>query len=284
MEVKFLRLSSALLAALGLIAGTTGADAAPKRSLRAQPRLDEPTPRASMEASGAASAPKKQESTAEGLSTLGSSPDPQNNAGEQVTYRFVGNRATVPYSVVIRKPDAPSDIVASCATPCTRQLSPGPVSLTVLGPGRKRFSTELVLPEQMTQVRVQHFTLNRVIAGSVLLALGLALTASSSIGLATSVTGWGRENVPEPLLSKRRDPRDAYFDVPLFSLSTVGLIHGATFLFTGIGLLGAIRLNGASTEPILGMPSTFEKPRATSLSLQITPDQRGVTASISGTM
>lgn len=284
MEAKSLRLSSTLLVALEMIAGTTGADAAPKRPQRAQPRLVEGTSSAPMEASGPSSAPKSRESTAEGLPTMGSSPDSQNNPGEKVTYRFVGNRATVPYSVVISKPDVPSNTVASCATPCTRQLSPGPVSLTVLGPGRKRFSTELVLPEQMTQVRVQHFTLNRVIAGSVLLTLGLALTVSGSIGLATSVTGWGRENVPEPLLSKLRDPRDAYFDVPLFSLSTVGLIHGGVFLFTGIGLLGAMRMNGVSTEPILGAPSTLAKPRATSLSLQMTPDQRGVTASLTGTL
>lgn len=188
-----------------------------------------------------------------------------------VTYRIIGQRASIPYSVVIQDLDHPTRPSVSCAAPCTRRLDPGPVRLTVTGPGSSRFESELVLPELPAEIRVQHFTSSRLIAGSILTALGLALSISSSIGMTSYATGWRIQDVPESLLGGTR--------FPLLLLSSLGLAHGAVCLFTGVGLLAATRRSSVSTKPITGIPSIPGKIQFSSLHFGYQPQSSAVSGS-----
>lgn len=163
----------------------------------------------------------------------------------KMTYRFVGRKASIPYNIILGHRGDKS-VLASCITPCTRTLSPGPVELTVTGPGTKQFMTEMVLPEQIAEIRVQHQTTNRIIAGSILLGLGIGLSIAGSMGMASWATAT-TSDLP-PLLA-------SYSKWPLFGLSVAGLVHGGVFLFSGIGVLGATRKNHVELRPILDFPA-----------------------------
>lgn len=187
-----------------------------------------------------------------------------------VTYRLVGKRAATAYGVMIRDRAHPERPPESCVTPCTRRLEPGPVSLSISGPGTSSFVAQLVLPDEPYELRLQHFTDRRLIAGTILLGLGLGLSIASSLGLSAGSTGWRIRDVPLPLLESGR--------APLMTMSSLGLAHGLVFLITGIGLLGATRRADVSLRPIRGIPQLPGKLQFSSLQLGLSPDLRGATA------
>lgn len=109
---------------------------------------------------------------------------------------------------------------ARCATPCELRLPPGPVSLVVDGP--RRFTRGLVIPSRPARVTLQHLTVSRIAAGSVLTTLGLAFAITGVSFVATPNYTIGGQSVQYAA------------GVPL-------LVAGAGFLTGGIVNLALIR-------------------------------------------
>lgn len=180
----------------------------------------------------------------------------QRTASEQAyPMQFFGRNPSAAYSVAASAED-------SCVTPCAMRLPAGPATVTVTGPGSKQFSKEILLPATSAQVRVQHFTLSRAIAGPILFVLGTGFLAGGGIGLASAFNrGTGNDTL----------------DATLFGLSVPLLLHGVVFFFTGIGQMATIKRNSIEIRPLsIGGGPLSPRPRITSALLGPTNDLRGM--------
>lgn len=119
----------------------------------------------------------------------------------------------------------------ACQTPCIEHIEPGPLALTVSGPGSKQFWQQITILNAPTQITVQHYTKSRAIAGSILLILGLPMAAVGGIFLAN---GLGNNTVNlAPGLSTTAD----------LAIGGVLAGHGLIFTIAGLVELGTIKYN-----------------------------------------
>lgn len=103
----------------------------------------------------------------------------------------------------------------------------------VNGPGTKHFEKQISIPQGSSQVRVQHFTLSRVIAGPILTVLGVPFLATGLNYLYYYKNGYSDEN------------------------GIVGAVlglHGLTFTVAGLVQLGTIRTNKAEVRSLTPAP------------------------------
>jgi TolA-binding protein len=139
-----------------------------------------------------------------------------------------------------------------CTSPCQLKVPAGPTTVTVTGPGTKQFQRNVLFPNGPSQIHVQHFTLSRAIAGSVLLAL--------------SVPFW----VEGVLLLVKSD----------LIFAGVLTLHGAVFSGVGIGQLASIKRNSVEIQPLSGSLALGSSSlRLANLDLSPTPDRKGAVAS-----
>lgn len=113
----------------------------------------------------------------------------------------------------------------SCTAPCTLHVPAGVTVIDVRGPASKNFRREIVIPSGPAQVTVQHFTLSRVIAGTILTVIGLPLAAMG---------GWLLTN----------PGGSDFFNEEMITGGVIGA-HGLAFTIAGITQLATIRRNKA---------------------------------------
>lgn len=148
---------------------------------------------------------------------------------------FLARNPAVPYQIAIG--------TATCITPCKLTIPSGPVNVAVAGP--RTFNKELILPAGPSRVTVQHLTLSRVIAGSILTGLSIPfLTAGSEFVI------WGEDD-----------------DILWDDATVVGSLlvaHGIAFFVAGVVELALIKTNKLALVP---MPGFALGPRGGNLTL-----------------
>lgn len=139
----------------------------------------------------------------------------------------------------------------ACQTPCSLPLPSGPQVVVVNGPGSRFFRRPVVIPENPVLVKLQHVTVGRIVAGSILSAVSLPLNFFGAL-----------------LTFSENNPASLPFGVPM-------LVTGIGCTVTGIVLLATLRTNTALVRPL---PTA--QVRLEGAGLGVTPDRRGAVAAL----
>ena len=133
--------------------------------------------------------------------------------------------------------------------------------ISVAGPGSKFFRSEITIPDTPAQVKVQHFTLGKSIAGAICLAYGIPSLIISSIAANERVND-GRS-------------------LEAFAFGSLAF-SGAASAFSALITLATIKLNRASVER-MGQVTALRQPRIRFLASDIVPtaDRTGAVAGLS---
>ena len=160
----------------------------------------------------------------------------------------------------------------SCQTPCSLHALPGRQVITVAGPGSRQFRSEITIPNNPTQVTVQHFTLGKSIGGAISLAYGLPSLIASSIAA---------DNAVKASAAATDDTTRAAKGLEAFAYGALAF-SGATSALAAIITLSTIKLNRASVER-LGQISALPRPRVRFLTAGLNPtaDRTGAIAGAS---
>jgi hypothetical protein len=114
---------------------------------------------------------------------------------------------------------------SQCTAPCTLHVPAGLTTLSVRGPADKAFTKQIEIPSGPSQITVQHFTKSKVIAGSILLGLGVPLLLGTSAYLLDLTHQQGSNN-----------------GLALLAGGALGA-HGLAFTIAGIEQLATMRTN-----------------------------------------
>lgn len=157
----------------------------------------------------------------------------------------------------------------SCQTPCSLHALPGRQIIAVAGPGSRQFRSEITIPNNPTQVTVQHFTLGKSIGGAITLAYGLPSLIASSIAA---------DNAVKASAAATDDTTKTAKGLESFAYGSLAF-SGATSALAAIITLSTIKLNRASVER-LGQISALPRPRVRFVTAGInpTPDRTGALA------
>lgn len=160
----------------------------------------------------------------------------------------------------------------SCQTPCSLHALPGRQVITVAGPGSRQFRSEITIPNNPTQVTVQHFTLGKSIGGAIALAYGLPSLIASSVAA---------DNAIKASAAATDDYVKTAKGLEAFAYGALAF-SGASSALAAIITLSTIKLNRASVER-LGQISAGPLPRLQFLAAGITPtrDRTGAVAGLS---
>lgn len=157
----------------------------------------------------------------------------------------------------------------SCQTPCSLHALPGRQFIAVAGPGSRHFRSEITIPNNPTQVTVQHFTLGKSIGGAIALAYGLPSLIASSIAT---------DNAIKASAAATDDYVKTAKGLEAFAYGALAF-SGASSALAAIITLSTIKLNRASVER-LGQVSALPPPKVRFVTAGInpTPDRTGALA------
>ena len=137
------------------------------------------------------------------------------------------------------------------------------------GPGSRHFRSEITIPNNPTQVTVQHFTLGKSIGGAIALAYGLPSLIASSIAT---------DNAIKASAAATDDYVKTAKGLEAFAYGALAF-SGASSALAAIITLSTIKLNRASVER-LGQVSALSPPKVRFVTAGInpTPDRTGALA------
>lgn len=139
----------------------------------------------------------------------------------------------------------------ACQTPCSLGLPAGPHMVVVNGPGSRFFRRPVVIPDSPVLVKLQHITVGRIIAGSILSAVSLPLNFFGAL-----------------VAFAENSPASLPLGVPM-------LLTGLGCTVTGIVLLATSRTNTALVRPLPGAALRFD-----GAGVGMTSDRRGAVAAL----